>query len=111
MQTRRFEFREGTSDKFWEVETAGMYAVIRYGRRGTDGSTQPKTFRNERAADAYAAKMIDEKLGKGYREVPAGNGSHRKVTAAQLAGQTPAAAAAMPSPSRTRSDGERGIIL
>lgn len=111
MQVRRFEFREGTSDKFWEVETAGVYAVIRYGRRGTDGSTQPKTFRNAAAADAYASKMIGEKTAKGYREVPAGNGSHRKVTAAQLAGQTPAAVVATSSPSRPRGDGERGIIL
>jgi len=111
MQTRRFEFREGTSDKFWEVETAGVYAVIRYGRRGTEGSTQPKTFGGARAAESYAAKMIEEKVAKGYREVPIGNGSHRKVTAAQLAGQTPAAAAAPSNPIRTRSDGERGIIL
>lgn len=71
MQKRRFEYqkRAENSHKFWEVEITGTDAVIRYGRITAEGSTQVKMFRSQREAETYASKMINEKLGKGYREV------------------------------------------
>jgi predicted DNA-binding WGR domain protein len=41
---RRFEFREGTSNKFWEIERQGDSQIVRFGRMGTDGQTKKRSF-------------------------------------------------------------------
>jgi predicted DNA-binding WGR domain protein len=66
---RRFECREGTSDKFWEVEVRGAEVTVRYGRVGTQGQARTKSFADEAAAAAHAEKLVEEKTGKGYGEV------------------------------------------
>jgi DNA ligase-1 len=66
---RRFEFREGGSDKFWEVSTRGAEVTVRYGRSGTAGQTKVKSFADETVAARHAEKLIEEKTAKGYREV------------------------------------------
>lgn len=66
---RRFEFVEGSSDKFWEISMAGTTVTVRYGRNGTDGQTNEKSFANAEAAAKHAEKLIREKTGKGYVEV------------------------------------------
>ena len=69
MSTRRFEFSEGTSNKFWEITVQGTEATVRFGRIGTAGQSNVKTFADSSAATKHAEKLINEKLGKGYREV------------------------------------------
>ena len=73
---RRFEFSEGTSNKFWEIEQDGQDLNIRWGRIGTQGQSQTKGFADEAKATAAMTKLIDEKSGKGYVEagVAAGSG-------------------------------------
>lgn len=66
---RRFEFSEGTSNKFWEVNLEGDTQTIRYGKIGTDGQQKDKVFDSRREARDDTAKLIKEKLGKGYVEV------------------------------------------
>ncbi len=66
---RRFEFREGKSDKFWEIAVVGCDVTVRYGRIGADGQTKTKTFTDESAAHGHAEKLIEEKTDKGYVEV------------------------------------------
>ena len=68
---RHFEFVEGNSAKFWEVTTSGKDVTIRFGRIGTDGQTQTKSFSDSAAAQKHADKMVAQKLGKGYRELAA----------------------------------------
>jgi predicted DNA-binding WGR domain protein len=65
---RRFEYIGGSSCKFWEVEVTGGDVVVRYGRIGTAGQTVTKTFAEGTAAAAHAAKLIGEKVKKGYAE-------------------------------------------
>ena len=67
---RRFEFREGSSSKFWEVELRGHEHVVRFGRTGTDGQTRTKRFGSPEEASRDAEQLIAEKTRKGY--VPAG---------------------------------------
>lgn len=67
--TRRFEYAEGASSKFWEITEEGSAYTVRYGRIGTAGQTQTKAFGGEAEARAAAAKVIAEKTGKGYIEV------------------------------------------
>jgi DNA ligase-1 len=66
---RRFEFADGSSDKFWEIEVAGAEVTVRYGRTGADGQTKTKTFADDAAAAKHADKLIAEKTEKGYHEV------------------------------------------
>ena len=66
---RRFEFAEGKSRKFWEISVQGGEVTVRYGRIGSEGQSNVKTFPNDAAAAAHAEKLIQEKTGKGYQEV------------------------------------------
>jgi DNA ligase-1 len=67
--TRRFEFMSGGSDKFWEIQTNGNEVTVRFGRNGTNGQTNTKTFADETDAQVHANKQIAEKVAKGYVEV------------------------------------------
>ena len=66
---RRFELSDGSSNKFWEVEVRGSEMTVSFGRIGTAGQSKTKPFASPDAAAREAAKLIDEKTGKGYREV------------------------------------------
>jgi len=66
--TRRFEFVEGKSAKFWEISTTDSAVTVRFGRIGTNGQTQTKSFADAAAAQRHADKLIEEKTGKGYVE-------------------------------------------
>lgn len=65
---RRFEFVEGPSAKFYEVEVQDCDVLISFGRIGTGGQSQTKTLAGADAATQHAEKLIREKLGKGYVE-------------------------------------------
>lgn len=58
MAARRFEFSEGTSDKFWEIEITDKSFTVTYGRRGTAGQSSSKSF--DSAEKAKAAADDDE---------------------------------------------------
>ncbi len=66
---RRFECVEGNASKFWEVAVSGEALTVRYGRIGTAGQTQTKSFASAAKAQAEHDKLIREKTGKGYAEV------------------------------------------
>lgn len=66
---RRFEYSDGGSDKFWEVDRAGAAVTVRFGRIGTNGQTQVKDRGTEEAAAAYLAQLVGQKVRKGYVEV------------------------------------------
>jgi len=74
----RLSFREGTSDKVYEVDLCevapGQYVVnFRYGRRGAalrEGSKTPAPVPLEKARRIYA-ELVGEKTGKGYKEATA----------------------------------------
>jgi DNA ligase-1 len=65
---RRFELVDGSANKFWEVAREGCSVTVRFGRIGTRGQAQTKDFATDEAAKGHAAKLIDEKVAKGYRE-------------------------------------------
>ena len=65
---RRFEFTGGNSRKFWAVSQDGASLHIRFGRIGTTGQVQVKTFADEARASREMTKLIAEKTGKGYIE-------------------------------------------
>ena len=65
---RRFEFVGGSSQKFWEISLAGNSFTVRFGRIGTAGQSQTKSFADEEKAKREAEKLIAEKVKKGYVE-------------------------------------------
>ena len=82
---QRFELIEGKSSKFWEVQTEGESLTVRYGRIGTHGQTQTKTFASADAALKERDKLIKEKTGKGYAEVSVANADRRGAQGAERA--------------------------
>ena len=66
MSKRRFEFVEGNSNKFWEVEITGNDVTVCFGRIGTDGQRQTKSIDTAARAARHAEKLIVSKLKKGY---------------------------------------------
>ncbi|KIG13886.1 Molybdate metabolism regulator [Enhygromyxa salina] len=66
---RRFEYKDAKSHKFWEIELEGDAFTVRYGKLGTDGQVQTKTFASSVKAEAEAEKVIKSKTKKGYAEV------------------------------------------
>jgi predicted DNA-binding WGR domain protein len=66
--SRRFEFIGGGSQKFWEISIAGKSFAVRFGRIGTAGQSQTKSFADEEKAKREAEKLIAEKVKKGYVE-------------------------------------------
>jgi predicted DNA-binding WGR domain protein len=71
---RRLEFVGGRSSKFWEVRVDASAVIVRFGRIGTDGQRQQKLYADPAAAARAAARLLREKLAKGYVERPAGAG-------------------------------------
>ncbi len=65
---RYFEFVEGSSAKFWEIDQNGNEVTVRFGRIGTNGQTQIKTLADADAATKHAEKLIKEKTAKWYEE-------------------------------------------
>ncbi|MCP9752085.1 AAA domain-containing protein [Ferruginibacter sp. HRS2-29] len=64
---RRLTYTDEASNKFWEVATDGHKLIIRYGKTGTKGQVQVKTFADFAAADKEKERLIKEKTNKGYR--------------------------------------------
>jgi predicted DNA-binding WGR domain protein len=65
---RRFELVEDGSSKFWEVTSEGRTFQVSWGKIGTAGQSQIKSFDDEAKAAIALAKLVKEKVGKGYVE-------------------------------------------
>ncbi|MCI0464371.1 MAG: WGR domain-containing protein [Gemmataceae bacterium] len=66
MQT--FQYSDAKSHKFWNIEVSGPDLTITFGKVGSAGQTQTKTFASAEKAQAEADKLIREKAKKGYVE-------------------------------------------
>lgn len=95
---RRFEFVEGNSSKFWEVAVDDSALTVRYGRIGTAGTTQTKSYASAAKAQAEHDKLVREKTGKGYTEVTVAAGASLPASAVKAAPtKTPSSAAPQPT--------------
>jgi uncharacterized protein (TIGR02996 family) len=85
---RTFTFSDEKSHKFWNIDLQGDSFTVTYGRQGTAGQSQTKTFPDAAAARREHDKLVRGKLAKGYQEAtpaarPAG-GSLREALEAAL---------------------------
>jgi len=76
----RYEFSEGTSNKFWEITLSGTSFTTTYGKIGTTGQTTLKEFKSAADAKKEYDKLIAEKTKKGYALVGGGGRSSRAPT-------------------------------
>lgn len=67
-ELRLYTYQDDKSDKFWEIQVSDLDVTVRFGRTGTQGQTQMKSFPDAAAARKHADKLIAEKTGKGYVE-------------------------------------------
>ncbi|MBB6098947.1 outer membrane protein assembly factor BamB [Deinobacterium chartae] len=70
----------GSEHKFYEVTLEGSELTVRYGRIGTEGQKQVKTFADAAKARAEAARKLSEKRRKGYEDAVEGVRTKRAVT-------------------------------
>lgn len=65
---RHLKLIDGSSDKFWQIETKGNSHTVTYGRNGTDGQSKTKAFDSDETCLKDAEKLIAEKIKKGYSD-------------------------------------------
>jgi len=70
---RRFEFSEGSSNKFWTVWVEGTQLMTKYGKIGASGSQTVKDFGTAEKVQKEYDKIVAEKTKKGYEEVEGGD--------------------------------------
>lgn len=79
----RLEFKEGTSNKFWELALDDAKYKVRWGRIGTNGQEKLFSFPSSLKAKTEADKLIAEKKKKGYVEIAA-EGKAKKAKPAKV---------------------------
>ncbi|EMR9410801.1 WGR and DUF4132 domain-containing protein [Escherichia coli] len=65
---RHFIYQDEKSHKFWAVEQQGNELHINWGKVGTNGQSQVKSFADAAAAEKAGLKLIAEKVKKRYVE-------------------------------------------
>jgi len=65
---KHLKYIDGNSDKFWQIEVNGSQYTVTYGRNGTSGTSQTKTFTDGDECLKAAEKLLNEKIKKGYSE-------------------------------------------
>lgn len=69
--TRYFIFQDAKSQKFWNIDIEELSFTVRFGRIGTNGTSQTKSFATPEECSKAAEKQISDKLKKGYQETNA----------------------------------------
>ncbi|MBS7231467.1 WGR domain-containing protein [Flavobacterium psychroterrae] len=62
------KYIDGNSDKFWQIEVTGLEYTVTYGKNGTSGTSQTKSFSTDDECLKSAEKILAEKVKKGYSE-------------------------------------------
>ncbi|TDE09574.1 DUF6493 family protein [Dyadobacter psychrotolerans] len=65
---KHLQYIDEKSDKFWEIETSDDSFTVTYGRNGTNGQSQTKTFIDAETCTLEAKKLIAKKIRKGYSQ-------------------------------------------
>src|SRR5689334_10776827 len=75
----RYEFSEGSSNKFWEIELSGSSFTTKHGKIGTSGQTLLKDWPDAATAKKEYDKLIAQKTKKGYTLVGGGEAKSTKA--------------------------------
>ncbi|MDR3237936.1 MAG: WGR domain-containing protein [Spirochaetia bacterium] len=61
--------QEGSSNKFWQIETDNCRQTVKWGKIGTHGRAAEKEFPDTESCKNDSEKLINQKLKKGYTEI------------------------------------------
>jgi uncharacterized protein (TIGR02996 family) len=109
----RYEFSEGSSNKFWEITLASKSFTTKFGKISANGQTTIKTFASDAEAKKQYDKLVAEKVKKGYVLVggKAAKGTPAKGTPATPTKAKPAAASATTGKLDARNPGLEAAIV
>lgn len=65
----RYEFNEGSSNKYWQIAVKDKLVIVEYGRIGNNPQSNTKEFETNELAKKESVKMISKKTAKGYKKV------------------------------------------
>lgn len=68
-----FELKDEKSSKFWEVVLEGTNINTRYGKIGSNGTSNTKEYDSAEKAEQEILKLINSKISKGYIKVEDSN--------------------------------------
>ena len=63
-----------------EISVDGNTHTVRYGRIGSDGQSRTKEFASKADAEASCQKLIQAKVGKGYKQAAIKKVAKKKAT-------------------------------
>jgi predicted DNA-binding WGR domain protein len=66
--TRYFRYEDDKSSKFWEITLSSATITTAWGRTGGRAQQRTRSFPRSEDAEAFANRIISEKLEKGYTE-------------------------------------------
>ena len=104
---QRYAFKDGKSCKFWQIEQQGCELHISWGKQGTAGQRQVKSFDSEAQATAAQDKLVKEKTGKGY--VATGDAMPQAPTQPGPASQAAAATPVTPTQAVAKKPGGKRV--
>ncbi len=64
-----YQYKRGTSDKFWGYGVVNNTVIVRWGRTGTTGQSKIHAFADHTELWDFVNKLVDSKLNKGYLRV------------------------------------------
>ncbi len=94
----RYEFSEGSSNKFWEITLDGSSFTTTWGKIGTAGQSTTKSFDTAAKAQAEHDKLVTEKVKKGYQLAGAATTTAAGTATPKPAPTVKSAPAAKPAP-------------
>lgn len=103
---RHFEFKDDKSSKFWQIEQSDSDLNLCWGKIGTQGQHQTKSFDNEAKALAAMTKLVKEKTGKGYVEMA----SHENATQGATVSKPEAAPTGSPAKKSVSSTSDTSTV-
>lgn len=109
--SRDFQCTDGGSSKFWSIEIDGNTLTVRFGKLGTAGQSNVKTFGDAAAAARAADKLVREKLGKGYVETGAKADAPEQSAKTDAPRATPKGSKEPARPAKEPIDGDASAAL
>lgn len=77
------EYKDSSSEKFWEVSVKGKTLTTRWGKLDTQGQSKSKELESLKLAKAEAEKQAASKIKKGYKAVTVKKASAKKKAPAK----------------------------
>jgi predicted DNA-binding WGR domain protein len=102
---RRFEFKDVTTSKFWQISQEGPQLTVSWGQIGAKGQTRTRIFDSPDTAFKNQCDLIGEKLVNGYIEVTADG-----LPIAPQAPQTPTGPSSQSQEAPQSQEGRRAIL-